>query len=114
MPNFKKFGAIFVIFEIFNAKKRIFQQVRSATGATLLLGVSICKKVCIFGISMKKYACSGMAEIFGQVPGLQKAKKHSNSALSATFLPHRKQSWEIPFLERQVNSKSKNSSFSRR
>ena len=70
MPNFKKFGSFFVIFEIFKAKNKFFQQVRSAIGAMLLLGASICKNVCVFGIKMKKYACLEMAEIFGQVLGL--------------------------------------------
>jgi len=54
MPNFKKFGEVFVILE----------EVRSATGTMLLMGAPICKKVYIFGINMKNCACSEMAENF--------------------------------------------------
>jgi len=67
-----------------------------------LLKASICKKVYIFGINMEKYGSSEMAENFGQFLGLQKGKKHPKSALSATFLPHRKQSWENQFLEEKI------------
>jgi len=62
---------------------------------------------------MKKYAYLEMAENFGQVLGLQKGKKHPKSAHSTTFLPHKKQSWEIPILEGKMDSKSKTSSYSR-
>jgi len=111
MPNFKKFGAIFVIFVIFKVKNKFFQQV---VALRFCWGHPFAKKVYIFGINMKKYACLEMVENFGQVLGLQKGKKHPKSALSATFLPHRKQSWENQFLERQMDSKFRNSSCSRK
>jgi len=63
---------------------------------------------------MEKHGSSKMAEIFLQVLGLQKGKKHPKSAFSATFLPHRKQSWENQFLEGKIDSKLRNSSCSRK
>jgi len=75
MPNFKKFGEIFLNFEIFNVNNRFFQQVRNVTGDALLLGASICKKVYIFGINMEKYGSLEMGENFVQVLGLLKGQK---------------------------------------
>jgi len=63
----------------------------------------------IFGITMEKYESSEMARNFGQVIGLQKGKKHPKTALSATFLPHRKQYWENQFLEGKMDFKFRNS-----
>jgi len=54
----------FLSFLKFLMQKQVFQQVCSTSNAMLLMGASICKKVYIFGINMKIYACLEMAEKF--------------------------------------------------
>jgi len=99
MPNFKKFGVIFVIFENLNAKNRFFHKCAMPPVLRFCWRHPFAKKDFIFGMSMEKYGSSEMAHNFGQILGLQKGQKHPKSALSPTFLPHMKRIWEIPFLE---------------
>jgi len=66
-------------------------------------------KLYIFGFVVKSYVCSAIAEAFHQDLDGQKAQKHHENHLAATFFNNRKYLWENAVLRGQMSSKLKNS-----
>jgi len=60
---------------------------------------------------MVSYACSVISEAFHQVLDDQKAQKHHENHLAATFCNNRKYFWENEILRGQMSSKLGNSTW---
>ena len=78
---------------------------------SLFFGTLAEGNICIFGFFMTIYASSGIAEEFHQILDGQKAQKHHENHLAATFCTSRKYFWENEVLAGQMSSKLRNSTW---
>jgi len=76
-----------------------------------LIGTLSGGKLYIFGFVMVIYACSSISEAFHQVLDDQKAQKHHENHLAATFCTSRKYFWENEVVEGKMSSKLGNSTW---
>ena len=92
-------------FEIFWSKNRFFRYTGSASICSLLFRTLSEGNLCIFGFFMVSYAFLGISEAFHQILDGQKAQKHHENHLAATFCSSRKYFWENEVLEGKMSSK---------
>ena len=109
--KFEKIRRNFCHFEIFWSKNRFFSDTGSASICSLFFGTLAEGNLCIFGFFMVSYACLGIAEAFHQILDDQKAQKHHENHLAATFCTSRKYFWENEVLEGKLSSKLGNSTW---
>ena len=109
--EFEQIRRNFCHFEIFGLKNRFFSYTGSTSICSLLFGTLAEGNICIFGFFMVIYACSSISEAFHQVIDDQKAEKHHENHLAATFCTSRKYFWENEVLEGQMSSKLRNSTW---
>ena len=83
----------------------------SAPARSLLFEELSGGKLYIFGFVMKIYVCSEIAEAFHQDLDGQKAQKHHENHLAATFSNSRKYLWENAVLRGKMSSKLQNSTW---
>ena len=88
--EFEQIQRNFCHFEIFGLKNRFFSYTSSASTRSLLIGTLAGGKLYIFGFFMVIYALSSISEAFHQVLDDQKAQKHHENHLAATFCNNRK------------------------
>ena len=98
-------------FEIFWSKNRFFSYTSSTSTYSLLMETLAGRKLYIFGFVMVIYACSGIYKAFRQVLDDQKAQKHHENHLAATFCTSRKYFWENEVLKGKISSKLRNSTW---
>ena len=101
----------FCHFEIFGPKNSFFSYTSSASTRSLLIETLVGGKICIFGFFMVSYACSVISEEFHQILDDQKAQKHHENHLAATFCHSKKYLWENAVLRGQMSSKWENSTW---
>ena len=103
--EFEQIRRNFCRFEIFWSKNRFFSYTSSASMCSLFFGTLSEGNLCIFGFFMVIYAFSSISEAFHQVLDDQKAQKHHENHLVATFCTSRKYFWENDVLEGKMSSK---------
>jgi len=106
-----EFGENFVILKFFGLKNSFFHSMGSAPARSLLFETLARGKLYIFGFFMKIYVCSAISEAFHRDLDGQKAQKHHENHLAATFSNSRKYLWENAVLRGKMSSKLKNSTW---
>ena len=109
--EFEQIRRNFCHFENFCPKNRFFGSTRSAPRATHNIGRSKSQVACSFGFVMMKSTCSTIAKAFHQVLSDQKAQKHHENHISATFCTSRKYFRENTLLEGQMDTTLENSTW---
>ena len=89
-PNLSKFGKNFVILKYFGLKTGFSVKRVAHSYAHFFFGTLAEGNLCIFGFFMISYASSGISEAFHQILDGQKAQKHHENHLAATFCTSRK------------------------
>ena len=100
-----KFGEIFVILKYFGPRTDFSAIWVARRCAHFFFGTLAEGNICIFGFFMVSYASSGITEAFHQILDGQKAQKHHENHLAATFCTSRKYFWENEVLEGKMSSK---------
>ena len=111
--KFEQIQRNFCHFEIFWSKNRFFSYTSSASTCSLFFGTLAEGKIYISRFFMVIFACSSISKAFHQVLDDQRAQKHHENHLSATFCNNRKYLWENKVLEGQMSSKLGNSTWAR-
>jgi len=109
--EFEQIRRNFCHFEIFGLKNSFFRSMGSAPARSLLFETLAGGKLYIFGFVMKIYVCLAIAEAFHRDLDGQKAQKHHENHLAATFSNSRKYLWENAVLRGKMSSKLKHSTW---
>ena len=110
-PEFEQIRRNFCHFEKFWSQNKFFSPTRSASTRSLMIGTLDEGKIYIFGFFMVIYAFYSISEAFHQVLDGQRAEKHHENHIAATFCTSRKYFWENEALEGKMSSKLGNSTW---
>ena len=106
-----KFGENFVIFKFLGQKTGFAVKWVARSCAHFFFGTLAGGNFYIFGFFMVNYASSEVNLAFHRNLDGQKAQKHHENHLAATFCTSREYLWENEVLEGQMSSKFRNSTW---
>ena len=109
--EFEQIRRKFCHFEIFWSKNRVFSYVGRSLIGSLFFETLAGGDFYIFGFFMVIYASSEVNLAFHRNLDGQKAQKHHENHLAATFCTSREYLWENEVLEDQIHSKFINSTW---